>query len=203
MTRSPSAPDLVRANAPALVRRIVRRVVVSAAILGGCAAWLLRPPAHTPVAGCAEAEVQVSKADGTLSLLCDGLRVRRFPVTFGASPRGPKTAQGDERTPEGRYVIVDKSASVRFDRFLLLSYPNEDDRRRAARAHAPDPGNGIGIHGVRHDLRLPGRAWIRFANLTKLAALWGPTDGCIGLMNEDVEVLFDAVKVGTPVRIDP
>jgi murein L,D-transpeptidase YafK len=183
--------------------RVVRRLVVGAVVVGGLAAWLLRPPARTPVVGCSEAEVQVSKTEGTLSLLCDGLRVRRFPATFGASPHGPKTAQGDEHTPEGRYVIVDKSASARFDRFLLLSYPNEDDRRRAARAHAPDPGNGIGIHGVSHSLRLAGRAWIRFASVTRLAAFWGPTDGCVGLMNEDVEVLFDAVKVGTPVRIDP
>jgi lipoprotein-anchoring transpeptidase ErfK/SrfK len=33
--------------------------------------------------------------------------------------------------------------------------------------------------------------------------MWGPTDGCIGMTNEDVEVVYDAVRVGTRVVILP
>jgi hypothetical protein len=29
--------------------------------------------------------------------------------------------------------------------------------------------------------------------------VWGPTDGCIGVANEDAEALFDAVTIGTPI----
>src|SRR5438132_1652597 len=43
----------------------------------------------------------------------------------------------------------------------------------------------------------------RLAHATRLYQLWGPTDGCIALSNEDVEVVYDAVKVGTRVTIDP
>jgi lipoprotein-anchoring transpeptidase ErfK/SrfK len=33
--------------------------------------------------------------------------------------------------------------------------------------------------------------------------VWGPTDGCIGMVNEDVELVYDAVPVGTSVVIEP
>lgn len=33
--------------------------------------------------------------------------------------------------------------------------------------------------------------------------VWGPTDGCIGMTNEDVEALYERVPVGTSVTIVP
>jgi L,D-peptidoglycan transpeptidase YkuD (ErfK/YbiS/YcfS/YnhG family) len=43
--------------------------------------------------------------------------------------------------------------------------------------------------------------WTRLASATGVASRWGPTDGCIGIPNEDVEALFDAVPVGTKIVI--
>jgi L,D-peptidoglycan transpeptidase YkuD (ErfK/YbiS/YcfS/YnhG family) len=45
--------------------------------------------------------------------------------------------------------------------------------------------------------------WIRLAGASGLARMWGPTDGCIALMNEDVQVVYESVRVGTPVIISP
>ena len=47
------------------------------------------------------------------------------------------------------------------------------------------------------------RVWLRAGHTLGLTRLWGPTDGCIGVSNEDIETLYDAVRIGTPVVINP
>ena len=154
----------------------------------------------TPQFPCTEASIVISKRTAQLELRCrEGLHT--YPVTFGASPVGPKQRRGDERTPEGHYHISAKVKPERFHRFLKLSYPNTDDRRRALAAGV-NPGDGIGIHGVRSSLAAVARLFIRSAGALSARA-WGPTDGCIGMINEDVEVVYNAVKVGTEVTVLP
>jgi murein L,D-transpeptidase YafK len=124
-------------------------------------------------------------------------------ATFGGNPVGPKEREGDQRTPEGVYLVVSKVKSERFHRFIGVSYPNEEDRRRAAQKGISRLGGGIGIHGTRAALSSLARLWIQFASTSGLGAVWGPTDGCIGLDNEDAEVVFDTVVMGTKVVIEP
>ncbi len=152
---------------------------------------------------CERASIFIDKSDGVLELRCGAVRRGRFEVTFGAQPRGPKLREGDERTPEGRYTVTSRVRSPRFHLFLGVSYPNDEDRRRARSLGITNPGGGIGIHGVRRSHSALARAWIRLSHDTRLGQLWGPTDGCIGLTNEDIEQVFDAVQVGTPVEIVP
>src|SRR5262245_6883315 len=80
---------------------------------------------------CKDAELRVRKGDGIVELWCGGQERRSFAATFGANPSGPKEREGDERTPEGRYRITSRLKTPRFHRFLGVSYPNDDDRRRA------------------------------------------------------------------------
>ncbi len=164
----------------------------------GALAWPTAAESATP---CASAEIRVFKREGELDLVCGGKATRTMPATFGASPVGPKEREGDERTPEGTYTIASKTKSDRFHRFLAVSYPNDEDRRRAKEKGIAHLGGGIGIHGVRKDLASPARAWTRFARATGMAGVWGPTDGCVALVNEDVEALYDAVPAGARVTI--
>jgi murein L,D-transpeptidase YafK len=174
--------------------------VALAAIGFAALAW----PSSAESAGpCAGPELRVFKREGELELVCGGKVTRIMPATFGASPVGPKEREGDERTPEGTYTITSKTKSDKFHRFLAVSYPNDDDRRRAKDKGITRVGGGIGIHGVRKGLASPARAWTRFARAAGIAAVWGPTDGCIGLSNEDVEVLYDVVPAGARVTISP
>jgi len=152
---------------------------------------------------CRAPEIHIYKREGALDLLCGGAVRRTMAATFGGNPVGPKEREGDQRTPEGTYRIASKVKSDRFHRFLGVSYPNEDDRRRAAEKGITKPGGGIGIHGTRAKLAGVARLWTRLASAAGLAGVWGPTDGCIGVANEDVEVLFKAVPVGTKVVIAP
>jgi murein L,D-transpeptidase YafK len=179
--------------------RRARLIVVGLGVLL-VATLVASHPARSGPRACSHGRVHIEKHSARLTLICDE-GTSTYPVTFGAAPVGHKRKRGDERTPEGTYKITAKSKAERFHRFLKLSYPNEEDRRRATRAGL-DPGSGIGIHGVRTSLAALARLFIRSAGQISSRA-WGPTDGCVGMINEDVEVVFDALQVGAEVRIDP
>lgn len=168
--------------------------------------WILSPSAgrsQRVLRRCADASVLIDKSEGVLELRCHGDVRASYLATFGANPIGPKLEEGDERTPEGDYTISSRRSTERFHRFLGISYPNASDRARSRAAHVTRLGGAIGIHGVNDSRAALGRAWIRGAHALGLIQSWGPTDGCIALMNDDVEEVYDAVRIGTPVRIQP
>lgn len=152
---------------------------------------------------CKEASIRIEKSKSSLILQCNGNVIRKFSATFGASPKGQKEREGDERTPEGEYRIASKRIHERFHRFMLLDYPNAHDRKRASANGISEPGGAIGIHGVAPKLAPLARLWIDIARPLGFGSVWGPTDGCIGLKNEDVEVVYEVAKAGTLVTIVP
>lgn len=154
-------------------------------------------------ARCDDPSIFVDKSEGMLTLRCGGVARVSFEATFGANPVGPKVREGDERTPEGRYRVSSRVSTPRFHRFLGVSYPNADDLRRARALGVTSPGGGIGIHGVTRSRSGLARAWIRVAHDLGVHDVWGPTDGCIALANDDIEYLYARVRVGTPIEIAP
>jgi murein L,D-transpeptidase YafK len=46
---------------------------------------------------------------------------------------GAKQVAGDNRTPEGKYIIDEKKTSSSFHKALQISYPSADDRARAVK----------------------------------------------------------------------
>lgn len=167
-------------------------------------ALLFAPPmSEAKPATCEKPQIVIRKKDAALDLLCGGKKTLTFAATFGANPVGQKEREGDERTPEGVYHISSKVESDRFYRFLGVSYPNAEDLERTRKLGIDKPGGGIGIHGVKPKLAALARAWIRLSSATGLGQVWGPTDGCIGLSNDDVAKLYSIVSVGTKVTILP
>jgi hypothetical protein len=152
---------------------------------------------------CQQPALKIHKRQGVVELYCAETLRGRFLATFGRNPVGPKLQEGDERTPEGHYYVSSRVETPRFYRFLGVSYPNAEDQRRAREFKIMRPGGGIGIHGTKKSLAGLARLWLRAGHLLGLNRLWGPTDGCIGVSNEDIEVLYDAVHVGTPIEITP
>ena len=187
-------------------RPSARRILLLAALILAAVSLLvlfLPPASFARPASCDNPEIVVRKKDASLDLLCNGKPFRTFPATFGANPVGQKEREGDERTPEGVFRVTSKSESERFHRFLAISYPEPADIARARKNGIDKPGGGIGIHGTKPKLAALARAWIRLSSATGLGQLWGPTDGCIGVTNEDVDVLYALVRVGTKVTIRP
>jgi murein L,D-transpeptidase YafK len=128
-----------------------------------------------------------------LMTVYDGRKaMKTYRIALGANPKGHKQHEGDSRTPEGRYVIDDKNPRSSFHLSLKISYPSRQDTR-AARRKGLSPGGAIMIHGTP-----PGLATL---NATGFYSDW--TAGCIAVSNTEIEELFAAVRIGTPVIIRP
>ena len=133
----------------------------------------------------------VSKAKHTLTLYARGKPVHVYDVSLGRAS-SPKQIEGDEKTPEGHYVIDGHNPNSSFFMALHVSYPNQADRLRASKLHRR-AGGDIMIHG------LPPNA----ALLGPVQHLTDWTIGCIALSNEEMKVVYDMVPNGTPIDIEP
>lgn len=136
--------------------------------------------------------VLVIKSEKRLYLISNGERFASYRATFGANPVGHKQAQGDERTPEGRYMLDYKNPNSRFYKSIHISYPNAQDRRNARRMGV-NPGGDIMIHGQTN-----GWEWV-----APLMQFFPWTDGCVALSNADMDRVWNAVNPGTPIEIRP
>jgi len=159
-----------------------------------------------------------SKKDYRLLYCREGKVVADLPIALSQDPLGAKCEDGDNRTPEGEYRIVQKAEGP-FEskwgqflgaRWMRISYPNAHDARAAlnagriskkecesiiaANAAGKTPprdsklGGGVGIHGWAGD-------WPDGPqNLT-----WG----CLSLRDEDLKKLYGLAPKGTVVIISP
>lgn len=151
-------------------------------------------------AGCAPVErepltakadfVLVDKSDRTLTLYRGGNVVREYTgIAFGDAPQGHKQFEGDERTPEGRYIIDTRNPESAYHLSLRISYPNNRDRAYAEELNR-SPGGDIFIHGQPN-----------MSPVDRLPGDW--TDGCIAVTNAEMEELWGAIDDGTPIEIRP
>lgn len=145
------------------------------------------PPALPPLAGPVE-RIVVEKAARRMQVWSGGQVVRVYEVALGFAPRGDKERQGDGRTPEGLFRIDRRNSGSAYHLSLGLDYPQADD---IARAGGYDPGGDIMIHGQPNAL----------AAGLKLRGDW--TAGCVALTNAQIDELFAATPIGTPVEIRP
>jgi murein L,D-transpeptidase YafK len=132
--------------------------------------------------------VAVMKADRRLFLMHDEQVLKVYEIDLGFAPNGHKEAEGDGRTPEGRYLIDRRNPNSDFHLSLGISYPNEFDVEHAS-SMGFEPGGDIFIHGERRrGIDRRGRDW---------------TAGCIAVRNRDIEWIYAMVKDGTPIDIYP
>ncbi|MGM0462655.1 MAG: L,D-transpeptidase family protein [Fibrobacterota bacterium] len=107
--------------------------------------------------------------------------IRAFPIASGSRP-GMKNREGDLRTPQGIYFIVQKKNGNRLHQMygpysLVLNYPNRHD------SAAGRTGSGIWIHGTAPD---------EFPIETK---------GCLALHNDNIKKLYNAIHEDTLVPV--
>jgi len=136
--------------------------------------------------------VLVIKSERRLYFINKGERFASFPVTFGAKPTGHKQARGDNRTPEGHYILDYKNSNSAYYKSIHISYPNAKDRENARRLGV-DPGDNIMIHGQTN-----GWEWA-----APIVQLFSWTNGCIALSNSDMDQVWTAIDPGTPIEIRP
>ena len=116
-------------------------------LTGLCAACLCAGALAQMVAPLHADRVLVLKKQHTLELLNQGKVIKTYKIALGADPVGPKTRQGDHKTPEGVYVLDSRTAHSRFYRAIHISYPNAQDRANARKIGA-SPGGDVFVHGL-------------------------------------------------------
>lgn len=136
--------------------------------------------------------IVIVKSARSLTLLRQGQVLKTYKVALGQQPEGPKTQRGDNRTPEGEYIIDARNAHSSFHLSLHISYPNAADRTRAGKLGV-SPGGDIMIHG------LPPA----YAYLGPLHRQSDWTLGCIAVTNAEIEEIWSLVPNGTKVEIKP
>ena len=152
---------------------------------------LLEQKTAPPPYGPAD-KILIEKNLRQMTLLADGQIIRTYRIALGGNPEGPKERQGDKKTPEGIYFIKGRNKSSRFFLSLHISYPNEEDTKRAKKLGVA-PGGSIMIHGLKKDF-----AWMGESHTDKD---W--TEGCIAVTNEEIEEIDKLVPNGTLVEIRP
>jgi murein L,D-transpeptidase YafK len=136
--------------------------------------------------------IVILKSKRTMYLYQGDKLLKTYKVALGGNPVGPKSRQGDHKTPEGTYRIDAKNSKSQFHLSLHVSYPNEKDRANAKKIGV-SPGGDIMIHGLAD----------KYAYIGKAQASYDWTDGCIAVSNSEIEEIWKLVAVGTPVEIRP
>lgn len=136
--------------------------------------------------------VIVKKSDQKMTLTRNGRVLREYRISLGKNPVGHKQQEGDYRTPEGVYVLDFKNPDSEFYKAIHISYPNSLDRKNASRLGV-DPGGDIMIHGQKNG----------YEEYTGVMQQMNWTDGCIAVKNSEMDEIWDAVEVGTLIRIQP
>jgi len=134
--------------------------------------------------------ILIVKSTRTMALLNHGHVLKSYKVALGGDPVGPKLKAGDNKTPEGRYIIDSKNSHSRFHLALHISYPNKTDRERANKLGV-NPGGGVEIHGLES----------KYAWIGSLHRQINWTAGCIAVTNPEIEEIYKMVPVGTAVEI--
>jgi murein L,D-transpeptidase YafK len=167
----------------------------------------------------AKVALLAQKSAHRLYLFNEGQLAKTYVIGLSQRPVGRKEREGDNRTPEGQYIVIQKAVgpfpgeygAYLGTRWLRINYPNDEDARlglrkgiigeaqytgivganQAGREPPKDTplGGGIGIHGWNGPWPGPDQQ-----NVT-----WG----CLSLQKNDLEDLYDRVPVGTPILIVP
>ena len=168
--------------------------MAAAALLTACAIGLaLHPPRREPVDLQVVADrIVLYKAERQMTLFRGEQPIKTYAVSLGFGEPGPKTREGDGRTPEGLYHISGRNPHSDYHLSLRISYPDADDVA-AAQALGVSPGGDIMIHGARNGLGwlggfLQGTDW---------------TAGCIAVTNGEMDEIWRTVPDGTPIEILP
>ena len=137
-------------------------------------------------------KVLIEKQARRLTLFSKGEVIKTYTIALGGNPVGHKEREGDNKTPEGTYLIDARNGNSAYHLSLHISYPNEKDQMRA-RKLGVSPGGDIMIHGIKNG----------FAPIGATHAERDWTEGCIAVTNQEMEEIYRLVPNGTVVEITP
>lgn len=144
-------------------------------------------PPHTSIDS-----IFIYKSQRKMLVYAKGKLVKTYSISLGKNPSGAKNFEGDQKTPEGIYLINDKNSQSQFYKNLGISYPNEKDIEKSKKT-GKSPGGNIKIHGIRNG----------FGFIGKLHRYVDWTSGCIAVTNNEIDELYSSVLIGAKIEIIP
>lgn len=138
----------------------------------------------------------IDKSDYKLTILSDTVILKEYPVVFGKNPIDDKLMQGDNCTPEGKFMMNSKYPHKKWSKFIWINYPTRDswNKHNSAIQLGLIPQNSkiggeIGIHGVPENMDF----------LIDIRYNW--TLGCISLKNKDIDEIYQFVTKASSILI--
>ncbi len=174
--------------------RSVRQILFSRAGSVALAAALLIAPGISVVANDFPVadRVVVDKGNRVLHLMNNGVAFRTFKIALGLAPVGDKVQEGDQKTPEGKYMLDGRNPNSDFFLSIHVSYPSQADRAQA-RAKGVETGGAIMIHGQPNAPTYSAAYYARED--------W--TNGCIAVSNSDMIDIWLMTPNNVPIEIIP
>lgn len=147
----------------------------------------------------------IEKAHRRLALYHQETLVFSCRIGLGQKPVGPKCAEGDGRTPEGRYFICLVKEAGKYGRSLGLSYPGPADAHRALNEGLIDERTLENILLAHQQHRRPpwGSPLGGEIYLHEGGSFSDWTQGCIALDAVDMDALFPYRDQIEEVCIEP
>lgn len=117
-------------------------------------------------------------------------RVMTFPVSVGKM---------DWQTPIGVTKVVSKQKDPPWIPPESVRKEHKERGDPLPEVVPPGPDNPLGAHALR--LNIPGGAYLIHGTNNPDAVGMAVTHGCLRMYPEDVAILFESVKIGTPVNL--
>lgn len=169
----------------------MQKMIRAIALLSLVVAWATTAPARAADFPLAD-KVLVEKGKRQLHLLKNGIPFRTFKIALGLVPEGDKEQEGDQKTPEGVYMLDARNPDSDYFLSIRISYPDARDRADAS-VKGVDPGGQIMIHGQPN---LP-----TFSQAYYAREDW--TNGCIAVSNSDMIDIWLMTPDRVPIEIVP
>ncbi|AXX91824.1 hypothetical protein CPU12_05820 [Malaciobacter molluscorum LMG 25693] len=134
--------------------------------------------------------VKVIKSKNLMYLMDGKKIIKTYKVSLGANPKGHKEKEGDEKTPEGTYILDYVKSNSSFYKAMHISYPNKKDKINAKK-RGVSPGGFIMVHGQKNG----------FSFFSFISQNFNWTNGCIAITNKQMDEFLSLVKVGTKINI--
>jgi murein L,D-transpeptidase YafK len=136
--------------------------------------------------------VKVYKSERIMEFWINEIKLRTYRISLGGDPLGHKQREGDGKTHEGRYILDFRKADSVAYKSIHVSYPSATDTA-IAKARGVKPGGAIMIHG----------SWNGYGWAGPIMRYFDWTNGCIGVINSDMDDIWNLLAWKTPIEILP
>ena len=148
--------------------------------------------------------IVVSKTSHFLERWENGEKTHSFVISSGYA-EGDKVLSGDKKTPEGEFYICRKVPNSSYHLALALNYPTIEDAERGLE-------QGLITKRQRDEIVYANERggtpnwYTKLGGLIEIHGNRQPTDatsGCVGMRDEDIDILYPLMDVGDKVLILP